>query len=130
MAEKLVFGKDAITTGASSDLRNVAELSKSMIVKEGMGEGLRNLVFPNEATGYYTITTGKPYSEKTSEMIDVEIKKMADEAAERAEAVLRANKKVLDKLAEELLQHETLEEKELEKILADAKMPEVAKLHK
>ena len=55
---------------------------------------------------------------------------MADEAAERAEAVLRANKKVLDKLAEELLQHETLEEKELEKILADAKMPEVAKLHK
>ena len=130
VAEKLVFGKDAITTGASSDLRNVAELSKSMIVEEGMGEGLRNLVFPNEATGYYTITTGKPYSEKTSEMIDAEIKKMADEAAERAEAVLRANKKVLDKLAEELLQHETLEEKELEKILADAKMPEVAKLHK
>ena len=129
VAEKLVFGKDAITTGASSDLKNVAELAKSMIVEEGMSDGLRNQVFPAEQTGYYTITTGKPYSEKTAELIDVEIKKLADEAATRAEVVLKANKKTLDKLAEELLAHETLEEKELEGILKDAKMPEGAKLH-
>ncbi len=129
VAEKLVFGKDAITTGASSDLKNVAELAKSMIIEEGMGEETRNLVFPDEATGYYTITTGKPYSEKTSELIDLEIKKLADEAAKRAEAVLRTNKVVLDKLAEELLQHETLEEAELGPILASAKLPESAKLY-
>jgi ATP-dependent Zn protease len=48
----------------------------------------------------------------------------------RAEAVLKANKKVLDKLAAELLAHETLEEAELAPILKDAKLPEVAKLHK
>ena len=83
VAEKLIFGKDAITTGASSDLKNVAELAKSMIVEEGMGAGTRNLVFPSEATGYYTITTGKPYSEKTAELIDAEIKKLSDEAAKR-----------------------------------------------
>ncbi|MBR3172477.1 ATP-dependent zinc metalloprotease FtsH [Candidatus Saccharibacteria bacterium] len=130
VAEKLIFGKDAITTGASSDLRNVAELAKSMIIEEGMGDGTRNLVFPSEATGYYTITTGKPYSEKTAEIIDAEIKKMSDEAAARAEAVLKANKSMLDKLAEELLAKETLEEKELEPILKGAKLPESAKLHK
>ena len=130
MAEKLVFGTDAITTGASADLRNVAELAKSMIVEEGMGSNTRNLVFPSEATGYYTITTGKPYSEKTAELIDIEIKKLSDEAATRAEAVLKANKAVLDKLAEELLAHETLEEKELEPILKGAKLPEIVKLHK
>ena len=129
VAEKLIFGKDAVTTGASSDLSNVAELAKSMVVEEGMSEGLRNLVFPSEATGYYTITTGKPYSEKTAELIDAEIKKLSDEAAVRAEAVLRANKPVLDKLAEELLKQETLEEKELEPILAEAKLPTAAKLH-
>ncbi len=129
VAEKLVFGKDAITTGASSDLKNVAELSKSMIVGEGMGEGTRNLVFPSEATGYYTITTEKPYSEKTAEVIDAEIKKLADEAAKRAEEVLKANKTLLDKLAEELLAHETLEEAELAPILKGAKMPASAKLH-
>ena len=130
VAEKLIFGKDAITTGASSDLKNVAELAKSMIIEEGMGEGTRNLVFPSEATGYYTITTGKPYSEKTAELIDAEVKKLSDEAAKRAEEVLRANKEVLDKLAEELLAHETLEEKELEPILKAAKLPESVKLYK
>ena len=129
VAEKLIFGTDAITTGASSDLKNVAELAKSMIVEEGMGKGLRNQVFPSEATGYYTIATSKPYSEKTAEAIDAEIKVLADEAAKRAEEVLKANKKVLDKLAEELLAHETLEEKELEPILKEAKLPTVAKLH-
>ena len=129
IAEKIIFGKDSVTTGASSDLRNVAELAKSMIVEEGMGDGTRNLVFPSEATGYYTITTGKPYSEKTAEQIDAEIKKLADEAAKRAEDVLKANKAVLDKLAEELLKHETLEEAELEPILKSAKLPAVAKLH-
>ena len=130
VAEKLIFGKDAVTTGASSDLKNVAELAKSMIVEEGMGDGTRNLVFPSEATGYYTISTGKSYSEKTAELIDVEIKKLSDEAAKRAEEVLKANKPVLDKLAEELLAHETLEETELEPILKDAKIPEIVKLHK
>ena len=130
VAEKLIFGEDAITTGASSDLRNVAELAKSMIIEEGMGKQTRNLVFPGEQTGYYTITTGKPYSEKTAELIDAEVKKLSDEAAVRAEEVLKANKKVLDKLAEELLAHETLEEAELEPILKEAKLPETVKLHK
>lgn len=129
IAEKLIFGKDAVTTGASSDLKNVATLAKSMITEEGMGDGLRNLVFPEGDTGYYTITTGKPYSEKTSEQIDAEIKKLSDEAAKRAEDVLKANKAVLDKLAEELLAHETLEEADLAPILKPAKLPTIAKLH-
>ena len=130
VAEKLIFGKDAVTTGAGSDLKNVAELAKSMVIEEGMGDATRNLVYPSESTGYYTITTGKPYSEKTAELIDIEIKKLSDEAAKRAEEVLKANKNVLDKLAEALLAHETLEEKELEPLLKDAKLPEIAKLHK
>ena len=95
-----------------------------------MGTGTRNLVFPSESAGYYTITTGKPYSEKTAELIDAEIKKLSDEAAKRAEEVLKANKAILDKLAEELLVHETLEEADLAPILKNAKMPETAKLYK
>lgn len=130
VAEKIIFGSDAVTTGASSDLKNVAELAKSMITEEGMGNKLRNIVFPEGETGYYTISTGKPYSEKTAEAIDAEIKALSDEAAKRAEEVLKANKAVLDKLAEELLKAETLEENELEALLKDAKMPEAAKLYK
>lgn len=129
IAEKIIFGEDAVTTGAASDLQHVAELSKEMIVEEGMGKQTRNLVFPEGNTGYYTIATSKPYSEKTAEQIDQEVKALSDEAATRAEAVLRANKPVLDKLAGALLQHETLEEEELEPLLKDAKLPASVKLH-
>lgn len=129
VAEKLIFGEDAITTGASSDLKNVAELSKDMIISEGMGSGTRNQVFPSEATGYYTISTGKPYSEKTAELIDAEIKKLTDEAAKRAEAVLSANKDVLDKVAAALLEKETLEEADIAPLMKGATLPTAAKLH-
>lgn len=129
IAEKLIFGEDAVTTGAASDLKHVAELSKEMIVEEGMGKQTRNLVYPEGDMGYYTIATGKPYSEKTAELIDQEIKILSDEAAMRAEAVLKANKPVLDRLAEALLKQETLEEKELEPLLKDAKLPPDAKLY-
>ena len=129
IAEKIIFGSDAITTGASSDLKNVAELSKDMIVSEGMGSDTRNLVFPSEATGYYTISTGKPYSEKTAELIDSEIKKLTEEAAKRAEAVLKANREVLDKVANALLEKETLEEADIAPLMKGASLPTAAKLH-
>lgn len=129
VAEKLIFGKDDITTGASSDLKHVASLSKEMIIEEGMGEKLRNLVFPSEDMGYYTISTGKPYSEKTAELIDEEVKKLTEEAAKRAEDVLKANSKILEKLAKELLEKETLEEKELAEVLKGTTLPDSAKLH-
>lgn len=129
IAEKLVFGVDDITTGASSDLKHVAELSKEMVVEEGMGSKLRNLVFPSEDTGYYTITTGKPYSEKTAELIDEEVKRLTEEASSRAELVLKANKIALEKLAKALLEHETLEEKELVDLLKGTTLPPSAKLH-
>ena len=129
IAEKIIFGEDSVTTGASSDLQHVAELSKEMIIREGMGNKTRNLVYPSEATGYYTISTGKPYSEKTAELIDEEIAQFANEAAKRAEAVLKANRKVLDRVAEALLEKETLEEEDLKNIFEGSTLPDSAKLH-
>ena len=129
IAEKIIFGGDSVTTGASSDLQHVAELSKEMIIREGMGNKTRNLVYPSEATGYYTISTGKPYSEKTAELIDEEIAQFTNEAAKRAEAVLKANHKVLDRVAEALLEKETLEEEDLKNIFEGSTLPDSAKLH-
>ena len=129
IAEKIIFGEDSVTTGASSDLQHVAELSKEMIIREGMGKKTRNLVYPSEATGYYTISTGKPYSEKTAELIDEEITEFTTEAAKRAEAVLKANRKVLDRVASALLEKESLEEEDLKNIFDGATLPDAAKLH-
>lgn len=129
IAEKIIFGTDNVTTGASSDLKHVAELAKGMVVEEGMGSETRNLVFPGEEAGYYTITTGKPYSEKTAELIDKEVKALSDEAAKRAEAVLKANTAALDRVANALLEKETLEEKDLETLLKGTTLPKSAALH-
>ncbi len=130
IAEKLIFGADAVTTGAGSDLKNVAELAKEMVVDEGMGAKTRHLVFPSESDGYYSLTTTKPYSEKTAELIDEEVKALSDEAAKRAELVLKANQSVLDSLAAALLEKETLEEKDLAPLLKPAVLPESVRLHK
>ncbi len=129
IAEKIIFGADNVTTGASSDLKHVAELSKEMITREGMGNKTRNLVFPAEETGYYTISTGKPYSEKTAELIDEEISEFTTEAAKRAELVLQANRKVLDRVANALLEKESLEAEDLKDIFDGATLPDRAKLH-
>ena len=129
IAEKIIFGADNVTTGASSDLKHVAELSKEMITREGMGNKTRNLVFPAEETGYYTISTGKPYSEKTAELIDEEIGEFTVEAAKRAELVLQANRKVLDRVAKALLEKESLEAEDLKDIFDGATLPDRAKLH-
>jgi len=128
MAEKIVFGEDAVTTGASADLKAIAEIAQGMITEEGMGKGLRNQVFSVKVDDWLGLTS-KSYSEKTAERIDDEVAKLTDEAAKRAEEVLKENRELLDKLAEELIVHETLEGEEVEKLLAGAKLPSSAKLH-
>lgn len=128
VAERIILGEDGITTGASSDLQHVAELSREMVTQEGMGKRLRDQVFNSDEVNFFG-DRAKMYSEKTSELIDAEIEALNKEADARAEAVLNANRKALDELAEALLEKETLEEDEVAKILKDTKLPAAAKLH-
>lgn len=128
VAERIILGEDGITTGASSDLQHVAELSREMVTQEGMGKQLRDQVFNSDEVNFFG-DRAKTYSEKTSELIDAEIEALNKEADARAEAVLNANRKALDELAEALLEKETLEEDEVAKILKDTKLPAAAKLH-
>ncbi len=128
VAERLILGEDGITTGASSDLQHVAELAREMVTEEGMGVKLRDQVFNTDEVNFFG-DRAKIYSEKTSEIIDAEIEALNREANIRAEAVLKANRKYLDALAEELLKKETLEEKEVSAILKGTSLPAAAKLH-
>ena len=128
VAERIILGEDGITTGASSDLQHIAELSREMVTQEGMGKQLRDQVFNSDEVNFFG-DRAKMYAEKTSELIDAEIEALNKEADARAEAVLNANRKALDELAEALLEKETLEEDEVAKILKDTKLPAAAKLH-
>ena len=128
MAEKLIFGPDGITTGASSDLKHVSQLAREMVTEEGMGTKLRNQVFNTTEVNFFG-DRAKAYSEKTSEIIDGEIEALTLEATKRAELVLKNNHKYLDTLAQALLEKETLEEKEVSSLLKGTTLPATAKLH-
>lgn len=128
VAERMMFGEDGITTGASSDLQHVAELAREMVSEEGMGTKLRDQVFNTDEVNFFG-DRAKIYSEKTSEVIDAEIEALNKEAGARAEAVLKANKKYLDALANALLEKESLEGPEVTDILKGTTLPPAAKLH-
>lgn len=128
VAERIMFGKDGVTTGASSDLQHVAELSREMVTTEGLGNKLRDQVFNSDEVNFFG-DRARNYSEKTAEVIDQEIADLGAEADKRAEVVLKANMKSLDILANALLEKETLEEDEVVKLLKGATLPEEAKLH-
>ena len=131
IAEKLIYGDDGITTGAGSDLRKATEIARDMVIEQGMGNKLRDQVFHEDNGGlmFDKMTRDRPYSDGTAELIDQEVAAFVNEAKERAELVLKANKKLLDDLAKALLEQETLEESEVDEILKDAVLPKEAKLH-
>lgn len=125
IAEKLIFGSENVTTGASSDFKNANAIARQMVVDYGMGEELRNLVFNHDEGGmmFDRMVHDRAYSESTAQKIDAEIKKIFDEAAQRAEKAIKANKKYLDILADKLLEVETLDEDEINELLKGAKAP-------
>ena len=131
IAEKLIYGDDGITTGAGSDLRKATEIARDMVIEQGMGNKLRDQVFHEDNGGlmFDKMTRDRPYSDGTAELIDQEVAAFVNEAKQRAELVLKANKKLLDDLAKALLEKETLEESEVDEILKDAVLPKEAKLH-
>ena len=130
IAEKLIYGDDEVTTGAGSDLKNASALARDMIIHQGMGKKLRNIVFNDDGGGmmFDRMVHDRPYSEDTAKIIDEEVKDLFDEAARRAEVVIKANLKSLKAMADKLLEVETLNDKEILALFKDTKLPTAAKL--
>jgi len=112
VAEDLVFNK--ISTGAQNDLERITKLSYAMVTIYGMNEKVGNVSF-NDTQGEYQFN--KPYSEKTSEMIDIEVRSQIDQAYQRTKQLLTDKREGLEKLAEKLLEKEILFQSDLEEIL-------------
>ncbi len=131
VAEKIIYGDDGITTGAGSDLRSATDIARDMVIEQGMGTELRDQVFHEENSGmvFDKMTHDRPYSEATAEAIDKEVSLLIKEADKRAEAVLRANRDLLETLKDELLKKETLEEDEAEALMKTAVLPKEAALY-
>ena len=116
-AEEIVFSD--ITSGASNDLERVTKLAREMVTRLGMSTTLGPMVYGQKDEMVFLgkeFTEQRDYSESVAEKIDIEVKQLVGDAYIRAKDILKKHRKVLDVLAEKLLEQETVDAKELDLI--------------
>lgn len=115
-AEELVYGTK--TTGAENDIEQATNIARNMVTRWGMSEKLGMIQLAPKQNPYLQggnngFTGGKPFSEKTAEMIDKEVLTIIDESYKEALRLLEEHRGSLDKLVQALLEKETLDEHEI-----------------
>ncbi|MCG2695552.1 ATP-dependent zinc metalloprotease FtsH [Candidatus Parcubacteria bacterium] len=123
MAEEEVFNE--ITTGATSDLRRATGLARKLITDYGMSETLGPRTFGEKEEMIFLgreIHEQRDYSEKIAEKIDTEISAFIDQASHKAKGIIKEQRKDLEKIVKALLEKETLEREEFEKIVGEKRV--------
>ena len=118
VAEEMIF--DDITTGPSSDLQTATSIARAMVTKWGMSDKLGPMVLQASSGRRAMLGVGieeREYSEAMAAKIDDEVKRIIDGGFAKARKILKANKKVLEAIAEALIEKESLEREEYEKVL-------------
>jgi len=113
IAERIMYGEDGITTGASNDLQRVTAIAKQMVERFGMSKSLGYLNLEPESI------FGKTHSEYLRELVDKEILKIGKEAQEYTEQLLMQKKDKLVKVADVLMEDETIEGDDFRKLMGD-----------
>jgi cell division protease FtsH len=131
IAEEIIFGEEEVTTGASNDLQQVARVARQMVTRFGMSDRLGPVALGRQQGNMFLgrdIAAERDFSEETAAAIDDEVRNLVDQAYRRAKAVLVNNRAVLDKLAEMLVEKETVDSEELQELLvnSDVKVAAIA----
>jgi cell division protease FtsH len=131
LAEEIVFGDEEVTTGASNDLQQVARVARQMVTRFGMSDKLGPVALGRQQGNPFLgrdIASERDFSEKTAASIDSEVRVLVDQAYARCKTVLLENRHILDKLADMLVDKETVDSDELQNLLAtnDVKMASIA----
>jgi len=122
LAEELIFGEEEVTTGASNDLQQVARVARQMITRFGMSDRLGPVALGRQQGNMFLgrdIMAERDFSEETAAAIDEEVHQLVEVAYRRAKEVLVNNRHILDKLAEMLVDKETVDAEELQELLAN-----------
>jgi cell division protease FtsH len=117
-AEEIIFG--VVTSGAENDLKQVTDIARQMVTKWGMSPSLGLVAYGSADDEVFLgreLATQRNYSDDTAGRIDEEIKRIIDDCYQEAVATLRLHKEQLDALAEALLEHESLDEKDILKVV-------------
>ncbi len=121
IAEEIIYGNEEVTTGASNDLQQVARVARQMVTRFGMSDRLGPVTLGRPQGNMFLgrdINSERDFSEETASTIDNEVRQLVDQAYERAKKVLVDNRIVLDRLANMLVEQETVDSEELQELLA------------
>lgn len=121
LAEELIFGPEAVTTGASNDIERATEIARNMVTKWGLSEKLGPLSYSEDDGEVFlgrSVTRHKNVSDDTSHAIDEEIRLIIDRNYERARNILIENMDKLHKMAEALLEWETIDAEQINDIMS------------
>jgi len=124
VAEELVLNQQ--TTGAGNDIERATDLARKMVCDYGMSETLGPLTFGKREEQIFLgreISQHRDYSELTAQRIDDEVRKIVSSAYERTSQIIRENLSILHKMANALLEKETLDSNDIDRLIADAKAP-------
>jgi len=125
VAEEIILGHDKVTSGASGDIQMATGLARSMVTKWGMSEKLGPLLYAqNEEEVFlgHSVARTQNVSEATARLIDEEIRRFVEEAYEKARTILTDNLGDLHKIAQALLEYETLSGDEMMALLRGEKI--------
>jgi cell division protease FtsH len=131
IAEELVYGKDAVTTGASNDIERATELAHKMVKLWGMSDVMGPLAYGEDEGEVFLgrqVTKHKHISEKTFNKVDSEIRIIVDSNYAIAYKILKENRDILDAMAAALVEFETIDKEQIDDLMARKPMREAAEV--
>jgi len=120
IAEELIFGDDKVTTGASSDIRMATDMARRMVTEWGMSDKLGFLAYSADEQEVFlgrSVSQQKNMADATASIIDSEVRRIVDEAYDAATKILKKHNVELERLAQGLLEYETLDGEEIKIIV-------------
>ncbi|HEV8123705.1 MAG TPA: ATP-dependent zinc metalloprotease FtsH [Gemmatimonadales bacterium] len=126
VAEELVFGPEKVTTGAGNDIERATGLARRMVTQFGMSDRVGAMSVGDREQEIFLgreFASRREVSERTAEMVDDEVKRLIDEAYEKARNLLSENRELLDRMAAALLERETLDRDDVDLVVAGKPLP-------
>jgi cell division protease FtsH len=126
VAEEIIFGADKVTTGAGNDIERATGLARRMVTQFGMSELIGPLAVGDKEQEIFLgreFAQRREISERTAQMVDDEVKRLIDEAYARATIILNQNRELLDRIAQALLDRETIDREDLDRLVKNLPLP-------
>ena len=121
IAEALIYGEDEVSTGASNDIERATAIARNMVTRWGLSDKLGPLAYGEEEGEIFlgrSVTQHKNISDETAHAIDTEIRNIIDHNYARAEKILKDNMDILHSMTEALIKYETIDEGQIDDLMA------------